>query len=97
MIARKWFNVMLLTLVVFLWGCTPASNNDSAGNEGDQVVVFLVRHAEKVDHSRDADLSGDGYLRAEELARTLAAADIGYIHSSDYIRTCTADEIAFIP
>lgn len=87
MIARKWFNVMLLSLGVFLWGCTPASNNDSAGNEGDELLVFLVRHAEKVDHSRDADLSEAGYLRAAELARTLADAGIECIHSSDFIRT----------
>jgi phosphohistidine phosphatase SixA len=85
--AKKCFNFMLLSMGVFLWGCTPASNNGSPDNEGDLLLVFLVRHAEKVDHSKDADLSGDGYLRAGELARTLADAGIEYIHSSDFIRT----------
>ena len=49
--------------------------------------MFLVRHAEKVDQSKDPDLSPDGYRRAEELACVLADADIEHIHSSDFIRT----------
>jgi len=49
--------------------------------------VFLVRHAEKVDHSKDADLSEDGYLRAEELACVLADAEIQRVFSTDFIRT----------
>ena len=87
MLARKCFNVMLLSMGMFLWGCSPASDNGSPGNEGDHLVVFLVRHAEKVDQSKDPDLSGAGYQRAEELARTLADASIGQVHSSDFIRT----------
>lgn len=50
-------------------------------------VVFLVRHAEKVDASRDPQLSMAGHQRAEALAVTLRDANIEQIHSSDYIRT----------
>ena len=70
---------MIISVLVSLWGCTP--------DAGDFLQVYLVRHAEKVDQSRDPDLSGDGYLRAGELARTLADAKIEYVHSSDFIRT----------
>jgi phosphohistidine phosphatase SixA len=70
---------MILSALVFLMGCTPI--------EGDPLLVFLVRHAEKVDQSKDPDLSPDGYRRAEELACVLADADIEHIHSSDFIRT----------
>lgn len=51
------------------------------------LVVFLVRHAEKVDSSRDAELSEAGKQRAFELAETLSSGQIEYIHSTDYIRT----------
>ncbi|MBX2820765.1 MAG: histidine phosphatase family protein [Rhodothermaceae bacterium] len=49
--------------------------------------VFLVRHAEKVDQSRDSDLSEAGYQRAESLADVLRSANIEHVHSSDYMRT----------
>lgn len=51
------------------------------------LTVFLVRHAEKVDSSRDPALSPDGHLRAEVLAQTLRDAGITRIHSTDFIRT----------
>jgi len=87
MVARIWFKVMVLSMGVFLLGCTSTSE--------EQLVVFLVRHAEKVDQSKDPDLSREGYLRAEELARVLTDAGIEYIHSSDFIRTrLTAEPVA---
>ena len=49
--------------------------------------VFLVRHAEKVDQSRDPDLSEAGYKRAESLADVLRSSGIEHVYSSDYIRT----------
>lgn len=53
----------------------------------DEVVVFLVRHAEKVDDSADPDLSAAGRERATLLGRMLADAGITHIHSTDYKRT----------
>lgn len=55
--------------------------------QADDVVVFLVRHAEKVDDSADPDLSAEGHERAALLARMLADAGITHIHSTDYRRT----------
>jgi len=75
----SYLSALVILVFLLLLGCTPI--------EGHFLQVYLVRHAEKVDQSRDPDLSGDGYLRAEELARTLADAKIEYLHSSDFIRT----------
>lgn len=54
-------------------------------------VVYLVRHAEKVepypDDPDDPPLTAAGRERAQELARTLADAGITRILSSDYRRT----------
>ncbi len=50
-------------------------------------VIVLVRHAEKVDDSRDAELSETGRARADVLAGLLKDMKIDTIYSSDYIRT----------
>jgi phosphohistidine phosphatase SixA len=51
------------------------------------LVVFLVRHAEKVDASKDPELSEDGKKRAGDLVNALRSADIEHVHSSDFART----------
>ena len=51
------------------------------------LVVFLVRHAEKVDTSRDSDLSPAGRKRADELGSVLRDVGLNHIHSSDFTRT----------
>ena len=50
-------------------------------------VIFLVRHAEKLDESADPPLNEAGRARADALAVLLADAGIGHILSSDYLRT----------
>lgn len=52
-----------------------------------ETVVVLVRHGEKVDESRDADLSPTGRSRAQALAAMLKDAGIAAVYSTDYIRT----------
>ena len=51
------------------------------------LVVFLVRHGEKRDNSKDAQLTTTGRERALALANTLRDAEIQQVHSSDYART----------
>lgn len=50
-------------------------------------VLFLVRHAEKVDNSRDAALSAAGEARAHALAEKLRDAGITAIFATQYQRT----------
>lgn len=58
-------------------------------------VVYLVRHAEKVDDSADPDLSPAGRARAAELARFLGEAGVTAVFSSDFKRTRgTAEPLA---
>lgn len=51
------------------------------------LVVFLVRHAEKIDDSRDAELSPDGATRADLLTNVLRDCNLEKIHSTDFART----------
>ncbi len=51
------------------------------------VVVYLVRHAEKIDDSRDPALSNVGKERASLLARMLHDAGVTHLWSTDYLRT----------
>lgn len=55
--------------------------------EGDPLVVFLVRHAEKVDNSRDPRPSPAGRERADELALVLRDTGIEHVYSTNFIRT----------
>jgi broad specificity phosphatase PhoE len=53
----------------------------------DEHVILLVRHAEKVDDSRDPELSEAGRARARRLAEMLADSGVEAVYSSDFIRT----------
>lgn len=67
----------------------PAQGSPSA------TVVYLVRHAEKVDESADPELSAVGRARAVELAWVLSEAGITTILSTDFLRTRgTAEPLA---
>ena len=52
-----------------------------------QQMLFLVRHAEKVDNSRDAALSAAGEARARALADKLRDAGITAIFTTELQRT----------
>ncbi|HSF17096.1 MAG TPA: phosphoglycerate mutase family protein [Vicinamibacteria bacterium] len=65
------------SLICLLLGCSPGADS----------VVFLVRHAEKVDDSRDPDLTEAGRERAHGLAALLRDAGIEAVYSTDFIRT----------
>lgn len=50
-------------------------------------TIYLVRHAEKADNSRNPDLSPEGYQRADRLAALLKNEHIINIFSTDFNRT----------
>jgi zinc protease len=62
----------------------PAQSRPAAG---DTVVIYLVRHAEKLDESRDPPLTEAGLTRAEDLRHRLNSAGITAIWSTDFQRT----------
>ena len=77
--------VMLMTVT---WtGCSTTPEPAPPVPDHKPLVVFLVRHAEKVDSSDDPELSPTGHERAGILAGLLCSAEIEYVHTSDYIRT----------
>ena len=49
--------------------------------------IYIVRHAEKKDASKDPELSEQGQTRAASLAKALHDSDIGAIFTSEYLRT----------
>lgn len=71
----------LVLLLAFFQG---GGNQASAA---EPLVVFLVRHAEKLDGTLDSDLSPAGVERAEALSSTLRDARIEQVHSSNFLRT----------
>ena len=52
-----------------------------------QSTVFIVRHAEKADGSKDAELSEAGRARAEALANMLRDSKISVIYTTEFKRT----------
>jgi len=60
-----------------------------------QRAVILVRHAEKIDSSKDPSLSETGQARARSLAVLLARAEVAAVYASEYQRTRqTAEPLA---
>lgn len=74
----------ILTCLLTLFVLVPVAS--FAASEA-PLVVFLVRHAEKVDASRDPDLSAAGMKRVEVLRASLRDAGIEHVHCSDFLRT----------
>lgn len=79
-----WRRVGVTLLGLGLGVILPAAAQASAT---DTVVVYLARHAEKLDDSRDPPLSELGQQRALELARLLTDAGVTHAWSTDYQRT----------
>ncbi len=85
---RRLIAMCVLVLVIVLGG-------GLASTAAAQGTVFLVRHAERADDANagpkmtgtDPDLSGQGVLRAQALARTLKDAKITAIYTTEYKRT----------
>ena len=52
-----------------------------------QPIIFVVRHAEKADATKDPDLSEPGRSRAEALAKVLSDANVAAIYVTEFKRT----------
>ena len=52
-----------------------------------QSTIFIVRHAEKADATKDPDLSEAGRARAEAIVKTLRDANITEIYATEFKRT----------
>ena len=52
-----------------------------------QSTIFIVRHAEKADMTKDPDLSEAGRARADSLAKILKDANIVAIYATEFKRT----------
>lgn len=75
-----------LTLLLGVFCCGVASA---------QSVVFVVRHAERLDQSTDSPLSPSGEQRAQRLAMHLKDAGISRMYTSQFQRTAlTAEPLA---
>jgi phosphohistidine phosphatase SixA len=81
------FMIATLVLTITLIAYTSTTATAPSVSEHDPLMVFLVRHGEKVESSEDPELSAAGNERAAALAKTLRSAEIEYVHSSDFIRT----------
>ena len=88
----------LSALVVWSANCQPANPSvaaddaqvasDSDGQDSvEPTLVVLVRHAEKVDDSRDPDLSAEGLARSAQLAEMLEDLEFDHVWSTDFERT----------
>jgi broad specificity phosphatase PhoE len=76
-----------LTRRLFLAALVAAGVAFPAAAQDGPVVVYLVRHAEKANDSRDPPLSEAGKARATELARVLGNAGLTQVWTTDFDRT----------
>lgn len=74
-----------VVFMVLLWASTAPRASEPA--DGADLVVYLVRHAEKVADDVDPVLSAAGRERARALADLLEGVRIDAIHSTDFRRT----------
>jgi 2,3-bisphosphoglycerate-dependent phosphoglycerate mutase len=59
----------------------------ASGATAQEKTILLVRHAEKVDESQDAELSPQGRQRAERLVEKIGRYKPGAFYSTNYKRT----------
>lgn len=76
--------ITLLFACSLLAGCAmPVREADKATS----TIFFIVRHAEKVDASRDPDLSAAGHARGRALAKRLDGQALVALYATEFKRT----------
>ncbi len=83
----KEIRLLLFFCLPLLAACSQVQERSLSESNSEPLLVFLVRHGEKVDQSRDPELSPAGYVRAATLAHSLQNGHIQHVHSTDFIRT----------
>ncbi|WP_310556590.1 phosphoglycerate mutase family protein [Flavobacterium sp.] len=71
----------IITILLF----SIISQNSFSQNE--ITNYYLIRHAEKVDNSKNPELSDLGKIRAENYKNLFSEIKLDYIYSKDFIRT----------
>lgn len=81
----RFYAFVFLTIIIGLSSCQTYTPSQAGVQK--QAEIYLVRHAEKTKAARDPDLTPEGRVRADQLAKVLADTKITRIHSSNYKRT----------
>jgi len=84
---KQTISILTILLAFTLIGCPVKPDDEIRVVEHKPLVVFLVRHAEKVDAGKDPELSEPGKTRTQDLTEVLRSANIAHVHTTDYIRT----------
>jgi broad specificity phosphatase PhoE len=77
----------LLLACALLAACTGVSRPDPVAADTSTTTFIVVRHAEKVDASRDPDLNPAGHARAQALAERLGGRGLVAIYATEFKRT----------
>ncbi len=87
------FSALLCSLLVLFPGSFAPAGFSSG--DADATTIILVRHAERLDESSNANLSPAGLARSEALVETLGAINLAGIYSTNFCRTAlTAQPLA---
>jgi phosphohistidine phosphatase SixA len=74
-------------IIIVLLACAALAIGPGVATATAQEVIFLVRHAERLDDSSDSPLSPTGRARAARLAQMLRDARITAINVTEFQRT----------
>lgn len=77
--------LLALLACMLLAACASTPRADDADDA--DATFIVVRHAEKVDASRDPDLSARGHARAQALAARLGDAELVALYATEFKRT----------
>jgi broad specificity phosphatase PhoE len=73
--------------IALLLACSLVASCASTPHAAGTTTYYIVRHAEKVDASRDPDLSAAGHARGQALAGRLAGTPLAAIYATEFKRT----------
>ncbi len=74
-------------VVFFLFLGFPFFWADAQTDDGNLTTFILVRHAEKIDNSKDPALSEAGYDRVKKLTEILSRVELDAVYSTSFKRT----------